>query len=215
MKRKLKDKLTYANVVSTLCLFVLLGGSAYAALKVPRNSVGTRQLKAKSVTNGKLANEAVTGAKIAEATITGQNVNLAALGTVPQAAHAASASNAETVGTGTERHAASCPSGTTLIRGLCFDKSSNPPIKGVEAAAEACAAKGGWLPTPMELYSARGVLNLGDNTGVAQHQFTDALYGEVNSGNLERTIVVDGVSSPESYEAEGESAYYCVYPLVR
>ena len=57
MKRKLKDKLTYANVVSTLCLFVLLGGSAYAALKVPRNSVGTRQLKAKSVTNGKLANE--------------------------------------------------------------------------------------------------------------------------------------------------------------
>ena len=213
MKRKLKDKLTYANVVSTLCLFVLLGGSAYAAFKVPRNSVGTRQLQAKSVTNGKLANEAVTGSKIAEGSITGQNVNLSALGTVPQAAHAASASNADTLGT--EHHSASCPANTTLIRGLCFDKHSNPPIKGVEAAAEACATKGGWLPTPLELYSARGVLNLGTNTGIEQHQFTDALYGDVNSGNLEKTIVVDGVSSPESYEADGESSYYCVYPLVR
>jgi hypothetical protein len=210
MKRKLKDKLTYANVVSTLCLFLLLGGSAYA-LSVPRNSVGTRQLKAKSVTNGKLANEAVTGAKIAEGSITGQNVNLSALGTVPQAANASNAAEAAKVG----GHAASCPSGTTLIRGLCFDKHSNPPIKGVEAAAEACATKGGWLPTPLQLYSAKGVLDLGTNTGIEQHQFTDALYGDVNSGNLEKTIVVDGVSSPESYEADGESSYYCVYPLVR
>jgi hypothetical protein len=44
-------RLTYANVVSTLCLFVLLGGGAYAAGKVslPKHSVGVRQLKAGAV----------------------------------------------------------------------------------------------------------------------------------------------------------------------
>ena len=212
MKRTLRDKLTYANVVSTLCLFVLLGGSAYAAIGVPRNSVGTRQLKAKSVTNGKLANGAVTGAKIAEESITGQNVNLSALGTVPQAAHAASASNADTLGT--EHHAASCPSGTTLLRGLCFDSHSNPVAENLEVAVEKCASKGGWLPTPMELLAVKGVLNLGIGTEPSQQQYTDSYYNEVGHGNY-RTIVVDGVEPPKEYNPTLPSAYYCVYPLVR
>jgi len=211
MKRKLQDKLTYANVIGTLALFVALTGSAYAAFKVPNNSVGTRQLKAKSVTNGKLANGAVTGAKIAEGTITGQNVNLAALGTVPQAASASNAAEAAKLG----GHAASCPASTTLIRGICFDSHSNPVAHSVEGAAERCAAKGGYLPTPMQLYSAKGILNFGTNVGPEQHQFTDALYGTVGSGSLEKTVVIDGVGPPEEYDANGESSYYCVYPLVR
>lgn len=46
-----RRRLTYANVVSTLCLFVLLGGGAYAAEKtvLPKHSVGARQLKADAV----------------------------------------------------------------------------------------------------------------------------------------------------------------------
>ncbi len=208
---KLRDKLTYANVVGTIALFAALSGSAYAAFRVPPNSVGSRQLKAKSVTGGKIANATISGGKIEAETITGANIKMSALGTVPAAANAANAANANAVG----GHAASCLEHTTLIRGLCFDDHSNPPVQGVEAAAEACAAKGGWLPTPLELYSTKGILNLGENTSVAQHQFTDALYGEVSSGNLEKTVVVDGVGPPESYEANGESAYYCVYPLVR
>jgi hypothetical protein len=42
--RRVRDRLTYANVVSTLCLFLLLGGEAYAATQLPKNSVGTKQL---------------------------------------------------------------------------------------------------------------------------------------------------------------------------
>lgn len=46
-----RPRLTYANVISTLCLFVLLGGGAYAAAKVslPKHSVGPRQLQANAV----------------------------------------------------------------------------------------------------------------------------------------------------------------------
>jgi hypothetical protein len=37
--------LSYANVVATLALFIALGGGAYAAIKLPRNSVTTTQVK--------------------------------------------------------------------------------------------------------------------------------------------------------------------------
>jgi hypothetical protein len=36
----MRQKLTYANVMSTLCFFLLLGGGAYAATQLPKNSVG-------------------------------------------------------------------------------------------------------------------------------------------------------------------------------
>ena len=42
--RALARRLTYANVVATCALFVALGGASYAALALPANSVGTKQL---------------------------------------------------------------------------------------------------------------------------------------------------------------------------
>ena len=57
-------RLTYANVVSTLALFlVLAGGAAYAA-KVGKKSVGPAQLKANAVTTAKIKANAVTTRKI-------------------------------------------------------------------------------------------------------------------------------------------------------
>jgi hypothetical protein len=53
--RAIARRLTYANVVATLALFVALGGGAVAATTLGRNSVGTRQLKNGAVTEAKLA----------------------------------------------------------------------------------------------------------------------------------------------------------------
>jgi hypothetical protein len=47
--------LSYANVVASLALFLALGGAAFAATQLPRNSVGTGQLKPEAVTSGKIA----------------------------------------------------------------------------------------------------------------------------------------------------------------
>ena len=58
----MRPRITYANVVSTLCLFVVLGGTAWA---VAANSVGTRQLKDRAVTTPKIRDRAVTQAKLA------------------------------------------------------------------------------------------------------------------------------------------------------
>jgi hypothetical protein len=42
---RLKGRLTYGNVVATIALFVALGGSSYAAITLPRNSVGANQIR--------------------------------------------------------------------------------------------------------------------------------------------------------------------------
>jgi hypothetical protein len=53
-----------ALVVSVVALVVALGGTSYAAFSLPRNSVGTNQLKNGAVTGTKIKNGAVTGAKL-------------------------------------------------------------------------------------------------------------------------------------------------------
>lgn len=51
---RFRPRLTFANVIATLSLFVALGGISYAATKLPKNSVGTKQIKNKAVTKAKL-----------------------------------------------------------------------------------------------------------------------------------------------------------------
>jgi hypothetical protein len=96
MASRLRGRLTYANVVATIALFIAVGGaSAFAATQLKKNSVGTKQIKAKAVTTAKIKrsavttaknkNAAVTGAKVANDTLTGSNINLDTLGTVPSA----------------------------------------------------------------------------------------------------------------------------------
>lgn len=46
---RFKGTLTYANITATVALFVALGGSSYAALKLPKNSVGDQQIRASAV----------------------------------------------------------------------------------------------------------------------------------------------------------------------
>ncbi len=63
--KRLREKLTYSNVMVTiLALVVLGGGTAYAASTLGKESVGTKQLKKAAVTPAKLS-------KAAKATLTG------------------------------------------------------------------------------------------------------------------------------------------------
>ena len=55
MRARLRKNVTYANVMSTIAVFIVLGGGAYAAAKLPKNSVGTKQIKNRAVTKAKLA----------------------------------------------------------------------------------------------------------------------------------------------------------------
>jgi hypothetical protein len=72
--------------MATIAVFIALGGAAYAGVKLKKNSVGTKQLKA----------NAVNGTKVADGSLTGADINSATLGTVPNAANAANATAAGT-----------------------------------------------------------------------------------------------------------------------
>jgi hypothetical protein len=199
-----------AMVVGIIALIVALTGTAFAGgFKLGKNSVGTKQLKSKAVTGAKIANNAVNGTKVSNGSITGDDIDLAKLGTVPSASTSSNAGNANTVA----GHAASCPGGTTLIRGVCFDSSASGPLPEVQKAAEACAAKGGYLPDPLELSSTNNILDLGSGPGENEREYTDTYYANT-SGSAYSTIVVNKEGLKEIAFNNG-ARYICAYQLVR
>ena len=64
LMRRLRDRLSYANVTASLALFVALGGTSYAAVTLPRNSVGAQQLRDNAVGTKELRRGAVRSAHI-------------------------------------------------------------------------------------------------------------------------------------------------------
>jgi hypothetical protein len=54
MFSKLSSRFTYANVMATIAVFLALGGGAYAAVTLPKNSVGAKQIKANAISSPKV-----------------------------------------------------------------------------------------------------------------------------------------------------------------
>jgi len=89
--KRIRNRLSYANVVSTLALFLVLGGgAAIAATELEPNSVGTAQLKPQAVTGPKIKREAVTANRIADRAVVGDKLADGAVGTGKLAAGAVS-----------------------------------------------------------------------------------------------------------------------------
>ncbi len=70
MLRAFRSRLTYANVVASLALFIALGGVSYAAIKLPKNSVGASQIKKNAISGSKVKNSALTGSDIKDKSLT-------------------------------------------------------------------------------------------------------------------------------------------------
>jgi hypothetical protein len=70
-----------ALIIAVIALVMAMVSTGYAAFKLPKNSVGTKQVK----------KNAITGAKVKNQTLTGKDIKLSTLGTVPSAIHANSA----------------------------------------------------------------------------------------------------------------------------
>ena len=56
---RLRSRLTYANVTATLALFIALGGTSYAAITLPRNSVGAKQIRPEAIGSSEIRSRAI------------------------------------------------------------------------------------------------------------------------------------------------------------
>ena len=84
MRAILRHRPSPAMVVACIALTIALGGTSYAASRLPANSVGTKQLKKNAVTSPKVKNNSLTGADVLESSFA----------KVPSAANADRATNA-------------------------------------------------------------------------------------------------------------------------
>jgi hypothetical protein len=71
--KQIRKRFTYANVMSSIAVFLVLGGATAIAAGLAKNSVGTKQLKKNAVTTKKIKNGAVTGAKVKAGSLTASN----------------------------------------------------------------------------------------------------------------------------------------------
>jgi hypothetical protein len=98
MRAILHHRPSPAMVVACIALAVALGGTSYAAIKLPAKSVGTKQLKKNAVTSPKVKNNALTGADVLESSLA-QVPSAASATNATNATHATNATSATTAGT--------------------------------------------------------------------------------------------------------------------
>lgn len=74
MRSWMRARMTYANVMVTIVAFIVLGGSAYAAKEVGKNSVDTNAIQKNAVTGSKIKSNAVGGGDIKQDSVAGGDI---------------------------------------------------------------------------------------------------------------------------------------------
>lgn len=85
IRGRVRGRISYANVMSTIAVFLALGGISWAAATLPKNSVGTKQLRKSAVNNSDIRGRAVSGPKVRKDTLSGYHINESGLTNVPMA----------------------------------------------------------------------------------------------------------------------------------
>ncbi|MBM3667702.1 MAG: hypothetical protein FJW90_09540 [Actinobacteria bacterium] len=179
------------TVLGGIALIVALAGTAVA---LPGK---------KQIDKNDLRPNVVKSKHIAPNTVVGADVNEASLGQVPTAV---TATDSGTV----DGHDASCPAATVFHAGLCFD-SADRGNSDWTGAIQDCADEGGYMPSPSELMSIRG-LNGVDLGGTNAGTWADARYQD--AGVNEAMTVLDN-GALEGVALAGPRIYRCAFKLVR
>jgi hypothetical protein len=183
MLARLRGRLTYANVMATMAVFIALGGSSYAALRISGS-----QIKDRTISGNKLKRDTLGGSRIVESR----------LGAVPRAR------NADRVGGKTAAQLTiACPPDTIAFMAGCIERTPRP-AGTYSGAAGTCERAGRRLPTHQEL---RGL----DVPLAPGGELTANVYPGPDAATL-NVLVALGISAYEVVPDRGgsERAYRCV-----
>ena len=65
MLHRLRARLSYANVMATIAVFIALGGTSYAAINLPRNSVGASEIRTGAVRSSEIKDRSIRTSDLA------------------------------------------------------------------------------------------------------------------------------------------------------
>lgn len=155
MLDQLRKRLSYANVMATIAVFIALGGSSYAALRIDSGDIANNSVRSADVRNRTLSDRDVR-----RNGLTGRSIRESRLGRVPRAREADRLG-----GLSAADLLLKCPDGTFLIADVCVETTPRSAVP-FGAAVAACAtaepprSPGRRLPTYGELEAALGGVQL-------------------------------------------------------
>jgi len=166
---RLRPHLSYANVISTIALFLVLSGGAAIALdRPPRKSVGAPQLRTGAVTANKLRKNAVTTPKVRAGAITSPKL---APGAVTGGALAQGAVGTEKIGYQAITNDKVAIDSITGIQVVESTLSQVPSASFADAATNADSAQ----PVAFAKVEANGNVSTGSSKGIAAGNTRSAL----------------------------------------
>ena len=142
---KLRQRLTYANVMATIAVFIALGGSSYAAF---------------TISGSDIKNRSIAGKKLKRNTLTSKQVRESRLSRVPRARNADRLN-----GVTAARLKVRCPGDTFPSADVCVERTSRAAASYGTAVLECAqagtpAGPGRRLPTHGELMAALTAVQL-------------------------------------------------------
>jgi len=203
--------LSYSNVTATAALFVALGGTSYAVIRIDSGDVVNNSLRSKDIRNNSLRSRdlrdgTLRARDLRRDSLGGAVVKESALGQVPRAADAARVGGATA-----QDLRVGCPADTVVKAGVCIERTARPP-DGFLGAANTCDNAGRGLPTMAELdrfWRVHGPLS-------AQGEWTSNVYRNPDNGanpfdQLEAvTLSGDGAVNYERVYLAVQHAFRCV-----
>jgi len=169
--KRVQAKLTYANVVATLALFIALGGSSYAAL---------------TITGRDVKNGSLTARDIKRNTLGGGRIKESKLGTVPRARN-----SVRLGGLSARRLLLKCPPDTLPAADVCVEVTGRSATgygtaEGICSDVNTPETPGRRLPSYAEL---RVALNYEQISLMPSGELTNHIYPRAGTDQLDVLVV--------------------------
>jgi hypothetical protein len=201
MLHRIGRHITYANVTATLALFIALGGSSYAVIKVGskdivNNSVRSSDIRNNSLRSSDIRNRTIRSQDIARDSLGGSVVAEGELGPVREARLL----DGKSVFDLTVR----CPPNTRPAGGVCIEPGLRPAV-GYFTATNQCQQVHGSLPSLAELI-ASGV------GGTPTAEWTSDLF-QTPTPETRTLIVAEAGVQAEPIDGSATHPFRCTLPL--
>lgn len=210
MLSSFRKHLSYSNVIATAALFIALGGTSYAVIRVDSRDVVNNSLRSTDVRNNSLRgrdirDRTLRARDLRRDALGGGVVKESALGQVPRAGDAARVG-----GLTAQELRLRCPADTLAKEAVCVERSARSPT-GFFGASSTCDNAGRGLPTMPQLdrfARSQGPLTPGG-------EWTGSVYlyaaGGPTFDELEALVLSGGGDvSRDRVNAPIQHAYRCV-----